>query len=104
LGEETVQGAILLLIEDFAHTLDLKVTAEGVENERQMVSLTDMGAIWPKVSKPLRGKAAGELAATNLAWWVPSWRLSVEKCPPARQVIMLERPHVGRRANRADRP
>ncbi len=40
-----VQGAILLLIEDFAHTLDLKVTAEGVENERQMVSLTDMGAI-----------------------------------------------------------
>jgi EAL domain-containing protein (putative c-di-GMP-specific phosphodiesterase class I) len=30
------------LIVDFAHTLGLKVTAEGVENEQQVASLTAM--------------------------------------------------------------
>jgi EAL domain-containing protein (putative c-di-GMP-specific phosphodiesterase class I) len=42
LGEDPVNDAIVRLIVDFAHTLGLKVTAEGVENERQVDSLTVM--------------------------------------------------------------
>ena len=42
LGEDTVNEAIVCLIVDFAHTLGLKVTAEGEENERQVASLTAM--------------------------------------------------------------
>jgi EAL domain-containing protein (putative c-di-GMP-specific phosphodiesterase class I) len=39
LGEAEVNGAIVRLIADFAHTLGLTVTAEGVENDRQGASL-----------------------------------------------------------------
>jgi len=42
LGEDPVNDAIVRWIVDFAHTLGLKVTAEGVENERQVASLTAM--------------------------------------------------------------
>ncbi len=42
LGEGPVNDAIVRLIVDFAHTLGLKVTAEGVENDRQVASLTVM--------------------------------------------------------------
>lgn len=35
-----MNDAIVRLIVDFAHTLGLKVTAEGVENQRQVASLT----------------------------------------------------------------
>ena len=42
LGEDTVNDSIVRLIVDFAHTLGLKVTADGVENERQVASLTAM--------------------------------------------------------------
>jgi len=38
-GEEAVNDAIVRLIVDFAHTLGLKVIAEGVENNRQVASL-----------------------------------------------------------------
>jgi len=34
LGESQVHDAIVRLIVDFAHTLGLEVTAEGVENDR----------------------------------------------------------------------
>jgi EAL domain-containing protein (putative c-di-GMP-specific phosphodiesterase class I) len=34
LGESQVNDAIVRLIVDFAHTLGLEVTAEGVENDR----------------------------------------------------------------------
>ena len=34
LKEDAVNDAIVRLIVDFAHTLGLKVTADGVENER----------------------------------------------------------------------
>src|SRR5215203_4135039 len=39
LGEDAVNDAIVRLIVDFAHTLGLNVTAEGVENDRQVASL-----------------------------------------------------------------
>src|SRR5687768_4677140 len=39
LGEDPVNDSFVRLIVDFAHTLGLKVTAEGVENERQVASL-----------------------------------------------------------------
>jgi EAL domain-containing protein (putative c-di-GMP-specific phosphodiesterase class I) len=42
LGEDAVNDAIEHLSVDFAHTLGLKVTAEGVENDRQVASLTAM--------------------------------------------------------------
>ena len=40
LGEDPVNDAIVRLIVDFAHTLGFEVTAEGVENDRQVASLT----------------------------------------------------------------
>jgi diguanylate cyclase (GGDEF)-like protein len=74
LGEDPVNDAIVRLIVDFAHTLGLKVTAEGVENERQVASLTAMRCDQAQgfyFSKPLPAEAAGELVATN-----PLWRVS----------------------------
>ncbi len=62
LGEDVVNDAIVRLIVDFAHTLGLKVTAEGVENERQVASLTFMSydlAQGSYFSKPLPSEAAG---------------------------------------------
>lgn len=43
LEEDIAAGAIVRLIVELAHTLDLEVTAEGVSNERQARSLVDMG-------------------------------------------------------------
>jgi EAL domain-containing protein (putative c-di-GMP-specific phosphodiesterase class I) len=68
LGEGTVNDAIVRLIVDFAHTLSLKVTAEGVENERQVASLTAMRCDLAQgfyFSKPLPSEAAGALVATK---------------------------------------
>jgi EAL domain-containing protein (putative c-di-GMP-specific phosphodiesterase class I) len=42
LEEDAVNDAIVRLIVNFAHTLGLKVTAEGVENGQQVASLTVM--------------------------------------------------------------
>jgi diguanylate cyclase (GGDEF)-like protein len=72
LGEDAVNDAIVRLIVDFAHTLGLKVTAEGVENERQVASLAAMGCDQAQgfyFSKPLPSETAGKLVTTN-----PSWR------------------------------
>ena len=72
LGEDAVNDAIVRLIVDFAHTLGLKVTAEGVENERQVASLAAMGCDQAQgfyFSKPLPSETAGKLVMTN-----PSWR------------------------------
>src|ERR671913_616903 len=80
LGEGTVNDAIVRLIVDFAHTLGLKVTAEGVENERQVASLTAMRCDLAQgfyFSKPLSSEAAKDLVATNL-----SWRADCAKIPP----------------------
>ena len=66
--------AIVRLIVDFAHTLGLKVTAEGVENGQQVASLTAMRCDLAQgfyLSKPLPGEAAGALVATNPLWRVP---------------------------------
>jgi EAL domain-containing protein (putative c-di-GMP-specific phosphodiesterase class I) len=74
LGEDPVNDAIVRLIVDFAHTLGLKVTAEGVENERQVERLTAMRCDLAQgfyFSKPLPGKAAGALVATNPFWRMP---------------------------------
>jgi EAL domain-containing protein (putative c-di-GMP-specific phosphodiesterase class I) len=74
LGEDPVNDAIVLLIVDFAHTLGLKVIAEGVENERQVASLTAMKCDLAQgfyFSKPLTSEAAGKLVATNPLWRVP---------------------------------
>lgn len=68
LGEDAVNDAIVRLIVDFAHTLGLKVTAEGVENDRQVASLTDMGCDQVQgfyFSRPLSCEAARALVATN---------------------------------------
>jgi diguanylate cyclase (GGDEF)-like protein len=74
LGEDPVNDAIVRLIVDFAHTLGLKVTAEGVENERQVASLTAMRCDLAQgfyFSKPLPSEPAGKLVATNPLWRVP---------------------------------
>src|SRR5215210_6851819 len=74
LGEDPVNDAIVRLIVDFAHTLGLKVTAEGVENGRQVSSLTAMSCDQAQgfyFSKPLPAKSAGELVAANPLWRVP---------------------------------
>jgi EAL domain-containing protein (putative c-di-GMP-specific phosphodiesterase class I) len=74
LGEDPVNDAIVRLIVDFAHTLGLKVTAEGVENERQVASLTAMRCDLAQgfyFSKPQSREAAKELVATNHSWRVP---------------------------------
>ena len=74
LGEDPVNDAIVRLIVDFAHTLGLKVTAEGVENERQVASLTAVRCDLAQgyyFSKPLPSEAAGALIATNPLWRVP---------------------------------
>jgi diguanylate cyclase (GGDEF)-like protein len=73
LGEGAVNDSIVRLIVDFAHTLGLKVTAEGVENERQVTSLTAMNCDLAQgfyFSKPLPGEAAEALVATNPLWRV----------------------------------
>jgi EAL domain-containing protein (putative c-di-GMP-specific phosphodiesterase class I) len=74
LGEDPVNDAIVRLIVDFAHTLGLKVTAEGVENSRQVASLTAVRCDLAQgfyFSKPLRSEAAGALVATSPLWQVP---------------------------------
>jgi EAL domain-containing protein (putative c-di-GMP-specific phosphodiesterase class I) len=70
LGKDQVNDAIVRLIVGFAHTLGVKVTAEGVENDRQVVSLTAMSCDLAKgfyLSKPLPSEAAGKFIATYSA-------------------------------------
>jgi EAL domain-containing protein (putative c-di-GMP-specific phosphodiesterase class I) len=70
-----VDDAIVRLIVDFAHTQGLKVTAEGVENDRQVASLTAMSCDLTKgfyFSKPLPSEAARKLVATNPFRGVPN--------------------------------
>jgi EAL domain-containing protein (putative c-di-GMP-specific phosphodiesterase class I) len=74
LGKDTVNDAIVRLIVDFAHTLGLKVTAEGVEYAQQVASLTAMRCDQTRgfyFAEPLPSEAAGKLLATN-----PLWRAS----------------------------
>jgi diguanylate cyclase (GGDEF)-like protein len=74
LGEDAVNDAIVRLIVDFAHTLGLKVTAEGVETARQVASLAAMRCDQAQgfyFSEPLTGEAAEALVATNPLWQVP---------------------------------
>jgi EAL domain-containing protein (putative c-di-GMP-specific phosphodiesterase class I) len=74
LGEDAVNDAIVRLIVDFAHALGLKATAEGVENDRQVASLTAMRCDLAQgfyFSKPLPCEAAEALVATNPLWRVP---------------------------------
>jgi EAL domain-containing protein (putative c-di-GMP-specific phosphodiesterase class I) len=73
LREGTVNDSITRLIVDFAHTLGLEITAEGVENERQIYSLTLMRCDLAQgfyFSEPLPDEAAGKFIATNPAWGV----------------------------------
>jgi EAL domain-containing protein (putative c-di-GMP-specific phosphodiesterase class I) len=68
LGEDAVNDAIVRLIVDFAHTLGLEVTAEGVENDRQVVSLTAITCDLTQgfyFSRPLPSEAARALVATS---------------------------------------
>ena len=71
LGEHAVNDAIVRLIVDFAHTLGLEVTAERVENDRQVASLMAMRCDLAQgfyFSRPLGGEATGKFIATNPAW------------------------------------
>jgi diguanylate cyclase len=57
LGEDVVNDAIVRLIVDLAHTLGLKVIAEGVENDWQVASLMAIRCDLARgiyFSKPLR--------------------------------------------------
>jgi EAL domain-containing protein (putative c-di-GMP-specific phosphodiesterase class I) len=75
LGEVAVNDAIVRLIVDFAHTLGLKVTTEGVENDQQVDSLRVMRCDLAQgfyFSKPLGGEAVGKFVATN-----PTWEVSI---------------------------
>jgi EAL domain-containing protein (putative c-di-GMP-specific phosphodiesterase class I) len=77
LGEDPVNDSFVRLIVDFAHTLGLKVTAEGVENERQVASLMAMRCDQAQgfyFSKPLPSEAARALVVTNPLWRVPKGR------------------------------
>ena len=70
-----MDDAIVRLIVDFAHTQGLKVTAEGVENDRQVASLTAMSCDLTQgfyFSKPLPSEAARKLVATNPFRGVPN--------------------------------
>ena len=74
LGKDAVNDAIVRLIVDFAHTLGLKVTAEGVETARQVASLAGMRCDQAQgyyFSKPVPGEVAGSLMETNPLWRVP---------------------------------
>ena len=74
LGDGAVNDTIVRLIVDFAHSLGLKVTAEGVENDGQVATLTAMGCDLAQgfyFSKPLPSEAAGALVATNPLRRVP---------------------------------
>jgi EAL domain-containing protein (putative c-di-GMP-specific phosphodiesterase class I) len=65
--------SVVRLIADFARTLGLKVTAEGVENDRQVAGLMAMSCDLAQgfyLSKPLPSEAAGKFIATNVAWGV----------------------------------
>ena len=62
LGEDAVNDAIVRLIVNFAHTLGLEVTAEGVENGQQVASLTAMSCDLAQgfyFSKPLPTRQRG---------------------------------------------
>jgi EAL domain-containing protein (putative c-di-GMP-specific phosphodiesterase class I) len=71
LGEDPVNDAIVHLIVDFEHTLGLEVTADGVENERQVANLMAMRCDLAQgfyFLRPLGSEAAGKFIATNPAW------------------------------------
>jgi len=73
LKEDAVNDAIVRLIADFAHTLGLEVTVEGVVNDRQVASSTAMRCDLAQgfyFSKLLPSEAAGKFVATNPAWGV----------------------------------
>jgi diguanylate cyclase len=66
-----VNDSIVRLIVAIAHTLGLKVTAEGVENSRQVANLMAKRCDLAQgfhFSKPLPSEAAGKFIATNPAW------------------------------------
>jgi EAL domain-containing protein (putative c-di-GMP-specific phosphodiesterase class I) len=73
-----VNDAIVGLIVDFAHTLGLKVTAEGVKNDRrQVASLRAMSCDLAQgfhFSRPLPSQAAEALVATNPFRGVSKWK------------------------------
>ena len=66
-----MNDSIVRLIVAIAHTLGLKVTAEGVENGRQVANLMAKSCDLAQgfyFSKPLPSEAAGKFIATNPAW------------------------------------
>jgi EAL domain-containing protein (putative c-di-GMP-specific phosphodiesterase class I) len=76
-----VNDAIVRLIVDFAHTLGLKVIAEGVENDRQVASLIGhevrSGPGFLFLETALGTEAAGTLVATNPAWGVSKYEITI---------------------------
>jgi len=70
-SEDTI---IVSGIISLAHTLGLKVIAEGVESNEQLALLRGMHCDWAQghyFSKPLSSEAAGELLAKGFVSWVP---------------------------------
>ncbi len=65
------EGRIVKAIIELAHTLGLKVVAEGVETARQLTLLREMGcevAQGYHISRPLPADAAGRLITSGLRW------------------------------------
>jgi diguanylate cyclase (GGDEF)-like protein len=70
LGMDPADAAIIRMIIDLAHTLNLQVTAEGVETAEQLARLLEMGCELGQgyyFSKPLPGDRIGTLMAAELS-------------------------------------
>jgi diguanylate cyclase (GGDEF)-like protein len=68
LGKNAADAAIIRLIIDLAHTLNLQVTAEGVETPEQLAWLLDLGCDLGQgyyFSKPLSSESAEALLLTH---------------------------------------
>ncbi len=73
LGSDKADTTIVRLIVDLAHTLDMEVTAEGVETAEQLARLVELGCDLGQgyyFSKPLPRASAGTLLAANPSWSV----------------------------------
>ncbi|MEJ7872836.1 MAG: EAL domain-containing protein, partial [Rubrobacteraceae bacterium] len=69
LGEDPKNEAIVSAVITLAHALDERVVAEGVETERQLTRLREIGCDFAQgyyFAKPLPGEEAGLLVGSGL--------------------------------------
>ncbi|MDQ4063004.1 MAG: EAL domain-containing protein [Actinomycetota bacterium] len=71
LGEDPKNEAIVSAVVNLAHALDKRVVAEGVETERQLARLREIGCDFAQgyyFAKPLPSEEAGLLVDSDLNW------------------------------------